>query len=856
MNRRSATRFVHIETSPANPLGIFHQATLAVASPRVRRFLLAVLLLSLVPRPAAAQAFGQYLVILDDSGSMDGSDPRRLAVMASMALAGALEDGDQVMLVGMNELAAGGSASFVSPRALLPGRDRSGVVSLAGERFERLGTHHGETPCRASLEAARRLLESASSAGAPQTLLMLTDGACNGGAVEAPHAWLDGLTSHREGRFRFVLLMRRGRDRPDRQLVAYASDTGWTGETRVEFDARSLVHAFGQVLAFSRGLLLDEGGHVGVERTFAGARVVRALAIRDRGDGDIEIERVSREGEGSPVAGGATFRSSEHAWSFRGASLRPMDDPFAIRASGEGVDVLAIPIYGRLMVEAVVAPCGADGAASAMPPLPWTAEVAVRAGQPACAWARLVGDAGETITPLGSFDFGMSTCGASPEREEAGCDASPMQPAGEGIFEAQLGASFEPGRYRLVVRASGGALAREVEGERGFSAMRFGVERVTTTTEPERPLSAIDLGRLPEPSFRDLALRYRGAFPADARAGVRCEVEASAAATECVVCEITSGDSVVLEDDLELHVRVGARPFCAAVSAEGRALPITFRVVVDPEGDTLGVHTLPLRAELSYAELATLSASVTGGSSSETELEVPGPVAQSSVELRVEGAGDDVVASDVHLLARADEHGHIRVPLSLLATDCCSAGTREATLVLSAEGSELRVPLSISVEDPGFWICPGKQIAMAIAGVLLLLLLLWVIHGFMSPARFSRGALLLYASTLEELQALREGDDGWRELRRFGETERGFRRPAAVWLGGPRAPLPSLRRQAADGRIEALGSGSAQLVVSGPTVERWNELEARWDELSPGTYPVAGAVRLRRGEDFVMEFRR
>jgi hypothetical protein len=98
-----------------------------------------------------------------------------------------------------------------------------------------------------------------------------------------------------------------GANRPDRQLVAYASDTGWTGETRVEFDARSLVHAFGQVLAFSRGLLLDEGGHVGVERTFAGARVVRALAIRDRGDGDIEIERVSRDGEGSPVAGGATF---------------------------------------------------------------------------------------------------------------------------------------------------------------------------------------------------------------------------------------------------------------------------------------------------------------------------------------------------------------------------------------------------------------------------------------------------------------------------------------------------------------------------------------------------------------------
>lgn len=809
-----------------------------------------MLVLSLLPSNVRAQAFGQYLVVIDDSGSMDESDPRRLAVMASMALAGALEDGDQVMVVGMNELAAGTTASFTSPRLLLAGRDTPGVVALGTEQATRLATHHGETPCRAALEAARALLESSGSAGAPQTLLMLTDGACNGGAVESPAAWLEGLRSHREGRFRFVLLMREGRVRPDRHLVEYAQRTGWTGESRVAFDARSLVRAFGEVLAFSRGLRVDEGGHVGIERTFAGARVVRALSIRDRGEGPIAIEQVDRAGAATSIEGGATFRSAEHGWSFRSAALRPSADPFAVRAAAEGVDVLVIPIYGRLAIEAVVAPCG-DA-----PPLPWSSEIAVRAGQPACAWARLVGDAGETIEPGRSFEFGMVTCGAASEGTEMRCSPTPMQPSSAGVFEAQLGV-FEPGRYRFSLRATGGALARDVEGERGFVAMRFGVLRVTTASEPERALSELDLGTLPESSQRDLALRYRGAFPADARARPRCEIEASEAAQGCAVCEITSGDSVVLEDDLELHVRVGASPFCAAVSEhEGRPLPITFRVILDPEGDALGAHTLPLRAELQYAAVAPVMASVMGGDHATVELSVPGPVAQSSVVIAVEGGGADLTFDAAPLLARADEAGHIRVPLTLTATDCCSASTREATLILSSEGSELRVPMSITVEDPGFWVCPGKQIALALSALALLLALLWVIHGFTSPARFSRGALIVYASNLEELLALREGDDGWRELRRFKESERGFRRPAAVWLGGPRAPLPSLRRQSADGRIEALGSGSARLVVTGPTVERWNELEARWEELSPGTYPVAGAVRLRRGEDFVMEFRR
>ena len=815
--------------------------------------LLCLLLPTLAPHHVQAQAFGQYLVVIDDSGSMDGSDPRRLTVMASLAMAGALEDGDQVMLVGLNELAAGTTASFVSPRLLLAERDGAeAVVPPSADRFARLGEHHGETPCRAALAAAQTLLQSVASSGAPQTLLFLTDGACNGGAVEPAAAWLGGLRSHHEGRFRFVLLMREGRVRPDARLVEYARATGWTGEARVGFDARSLVHAFGEVLAFSRGLRLDDGGHVGLERTFAGARVVRALAIRDQGEGRIAIERIERAGSATPITGGATYRSGEHGWSVRSAALRPAADPFAVRAGGEGVDVLLIPIYGRLRVESVVAPCGE------MPPLPWSTEVAVRAGQPACAWARLVGDEGAAITTTGSFDFGLLSCGAraeGAETTEARC--SPMQPSDGGVFEAQLGASFEPGRYTLPLRATGGALATDVTADRGFVSMRFGVERVNRDSAPDESITEVDLGTLPEPTTRDLGLRYHGAFPAGGHAATRCEIEASEAASRCVVCEITSGESVVLEDGLLLHVRVGALPFCPAVSEhEGRALPITFRVVLDPDSDALGAHTIPLRAELSYAPAVPLEVTLMGGSTNVFSLGVPGPVAQSNVEMHLEGVGEGIDAETEPVLARADEAGHIRVPVGIVATDCCSSGTRDAILVLSAEGSELRIPLAITVLDPGFWICPGQQITMALAALALLIFLLWVIAGFLSPARFSRGALLLYAPSLEELQALREGDDGWRELRRFKASERGFRRDAALWLGGSRAPLPSLKRQSPDGRIEATGSGAARLIVLGPGVERWNELEARFEELSKGTYPVSGTVRLKRGEELVIEFRR
>lgn len=803
---------------------------------------------SLAAAPASAQqaSYGQYLLVLDDSGSMDDSDPRRLVEMAALAFAGALEDGDQVMLAGLNELASGEVTGprFVSPRELLEGRDGpEGTRRLSSERVTRLGQHEGQTPCRDALERARSILNAMASAGAPQTLLMLTDGACNGGAVTPSAEWLGGLRARE--RFRFVLLMREGRTRPDPTLAQYARDTGWTGDARVAFDARSLLRAFAEVLSFSRGLRYDDGGRVGLERTFAGARTVRVLAIQEQGTERIALARV-QDGRRSELPGGPTYRHPEHGWSLRVAADAASPTPYAVTSPTAGAEVLVIPVYGRLRIEAVVAPCGEA------PELPWNHERTVRAGQPACAWARLVGDAGETIHPTRSFHFQLEVC------EQAECaDATAMQAGEDGSFHAQLGAQLPLGRHERTFRASGEGMAAPISLRRGFSAVSFGVHRVATTDAPGRPIREVALGTLPQPTASDLSLTVSGAFPAGSHASITCEVEGDPAARGCVECRPRT-DRVALTDPFTVQLTVRATAFCPAVSDdEGRELPITMRALIRPEGE-VPEHAIPIRATLRYAHAAPLTMELAGGARAEHAWVVPGPVAPTEVTARLELDADGVTggATAETQRLRAGEDRTASLDAFAEAEDCCGAGDYTGTLVLEAAsgGPALRVPVTVTVTDPGFWVCPGKQIAMALAALLALAFLIWLIRGFLSPAKFRDGAVLMWARSHDALLRLRDGDEGWRKLGRFTETARGFRRNATLHLGGKQAPLPSLKRLAADGRIEATEGGGAKLIVTGPGVEKFEE-SSGWVELSPGDYPVPNRVTLRRGEETYLQLR-
>ncbi|MEM9073818.1 MAG: vWA domain-containing protein [Myxococcota bacterium] len=796
-------------------------------------------------RTATAQqaSYGQYLVVLDDSGSMDQSDPRRLVVMASLALTAGLEDGDQVMLVGLNELAGGTvvGPEFHSPREILARRDAAeAALPLTSSRIRRLGTHDGQTPCRGALDHAQSILNAVASAGAPQTLLLLTDGACNGGSVEAPERWLSSLRSHRDGRFRFALLVRDGAGRPDRRLQDYATRTGWNEDTSVAFDARALLRAFANVLSFSRGLRYDDGGRVGLARTFAGARNVRSLAISEGGISRIHLERF-QDPRATPLEGGPTFRS-EQAWSLRVARGGPEQAPYAVRSSDAGVEVLVIPVYGRLRIEGVVAPCGSR------PPLPWTSEWAVRAGQPACAYARLVGDAGDTIVPGQSFDFQMDLCA-----DEECAEASAMQPDGDGTFNAVLG-DLPLGRHERTFRAHEGALAFPVVERRGFAAVSFGVHHLARAENPSTPVHSLDLGVLPRATPDEVSLVVTGSFPNGARGQVRCEI--TGAAAECLRCVPTESE-VALQDRMTMQLEVEATPFCEPASTEGE-LPIAAQVTLAPVGGAaqqLTPHVLPVRGTLRYAAATPVEVTVEGGSEATSEIEVPAPAALLPVVAVLEEVdGDLEVTIDDPGSIRAGENGRAALTLHAEAEECCSPKQYEARVRLSVGESVLHVPVVVTVTDPGFWVCPFRRILRWSIAAFALLFLIWLVRGFLSPAKFRDGALILYADSHERLLELREGDDGYRKLRRFVETKRGFRRNAGLYLGGPRAPLPSLKRMPADAFIEALAGGGTQLVVTGPGVERFSESKG-WHELEAGTHTVSSKIQLRR-DDTYLEFRR
>lgn len=801
-------------------------------------------LLAASPARAQPASYGQYLLVLDDSGSMDRSDPRRLVEMAALSFVGALEDGDQVMLAGLNELASGevGGPAFRSPREVLEGRDGPEGARPVGQT--NLEQHEGQTPCRDALARARTILESMATAGAPQTLLLLTDGACNDGGLEPADRWLSGLRAHREGRFSFVLLMRSGSQRPDATLVDMATRTGWTGDTTVDFDARALLRAFAQVLSFSRGLTYDDGGRVGLERTFAGARTVRVLAIQEQGVERIALERME-QGETSSIVGGPTYRHPEYGWSLRTAAVGPSEVPFAVRSPTAGAEVLVVPVYGRLRVEAIVAPCG-DA-----PPLPWSHERTVRAGQPACAWARLVGDPGDTIHPHGSFVFAMELCSA-----EACADASPMQAGPDGTFHAQLGANIPLGRHERTFRASGSGMAAPVAARRAFSAVSFGIHRVAEASAPGRPIQELALGALPTETSRDVQLVVSGAFPEDSHAAITCSVEGDAAAAECVRCA-PENDRVALTDPFNVQLRIEATPFCPAVSEDGRPLPIELRAHVRPEGE-VPERAIPIRATLRYAPVEPQRVQLMRGQTLEREVTVPGPVAPTEVTVRIELEADDLTVTPTQQTARlrAGEERTVSLSVTAAATDCCGVDSYTGTLILSSsDGPELRIPLQVDVQDAGFWTCPGKQIAMWTAIALGILLLLWIIRGFLAPASFRKGATLLFASSHDALLRIRPGDEGHVKLEQFVECKRGFRRDAALSLGGPNAPLPSLAQLPEDGKIVARKGGGATLIVTGPGVEKFEE-SSGWVEIPAGEHPIANRITIRRGEETYLQFRR
>lgn len=826
-------------------------------------FSLLFLLIALAwPSAARAETWGQYLVVIDDSGSMNGSDPDRLVMLASLALVASLGDADQVMVAGLNELASDdrNTLRFVSPRELLGERDASeGERTLAGANIERMARHSGGTPCKRALDRAAQILESVASAGAPQTLLLLTDGAC-GEEIDPAATWLSQLTSHARGRFRFVLLTKTAAgERVDPALAEYARATGWTDDPNVSFDSRSLLRAFAAVLSFSRGLRYDDGGRVGLERSFAGVREVRVLAVSTDGRAPISLAKVVDGAPEQALAGGPTFKHGSYGWSLRVAKSGAQSQPFAVRSPDPGVEVLVIPSYGTLAVEAAVGPCEGE-----RPSPPWTRERAVRSGQPACAWARLIGDRGETIHPRDSFAFELEVC------EDAACTtASAMQPDADGTFNAQLGVMPE-GRSERWFRARGGSLAQPITIQRGISAVAFGITSVARADAPDQPIDALELGVLPQALPSIVTLEFSGSFPDGGEADVRCETAGDVGETDpmsgtlaCLRCGVSPG-TIALQDPFTVQLEVSASSLCPLLSdvLATDSLAVALDLVVEPKGAAtkVGTRRVPIRATLRHAVSKPQTATVTGGEQAEATLEFPGPV-NAALELELVPDGElpedlDVALAQTQLRLTGEPGNTAQVGLTLAATDCCATGNHAFTLRIrdATGGPWLEVPVTVTVEKPSFWICPGKLIAKWTAVVVALGLLFWLVRGFTSPAKFGDTAVLVRAESHDALAKIGEGDEDWRMVRSLESTKRGFYKPATIYLGGSKAALPSLRDLPADARIEARPHDNAALVIQAEGVEMFKE-SSGWQSVPKGEMPIGTSIVLRRDNTYLM-FRR
>lgn len=164
-------------------------------------------------------------------------------------------------------------------------------------------------------------------------------------------------------------------------------------------------------------------------------------------------------------------------------------------------------------------------------------------------------------------------------------------------------------------------------------------------------------------------------------------------------------------------------------------------------------------------------------------------------------------------------------------------GAVQGTLEIIAGGLKVSVPVKGHVVPLTFWEQWGQRIIELLAGLLLLLLLIFVIHGFVSPHDFPPEARINWGNTLERLEKNRT------VIREIAGARRGFRRNARLRIGGPKSFLSSGAESAV---IEAVGPNQMVITVAkGAELRKVNKFDPSKDKVVDG-----GSCPIHAGEIF------
>lgn len=750
-----------------------------------------LLCLAALPHPAAAQSAAasaearaaQFVFVIDDSGSMEKTDPDRLAVFAARSLVSMLDDRDEVSIVRLNGPREGALPSPIEPLR----QNRSRMEALLALNGEIAGYRARNTPCRSALQAVKRLLADAHRPGVAQVVMLLTDGACTP-TDEQPAAeeLLRGLESHDKGLFQFYLLRFRGQDY-SQALVPLAEATGGKAIEADPGDPTSILHTFAAALSRSQGyeayLLSPTSTHLAAHR---GAERVRLLAIAPKEGAELSFTLRNPRG-GAPANLGRP-RAGTHRYGngrvFRYAALdyKPDAEPVevAVQGAGETWKVVALPEY-RLAVRSAVhlGSCESPGAAVS----------SVDVGAAVCVVTELVNAQGQVVG--GEVTGGDLTARVRVRRpgSAAGEVELPANQLAGG--QARFGlprSNLERGDYELEPRA----VLRLSNGDtvtlRGLPLL-LEASSVVITPNPDR----FSFGTLQPGSVAQDTLRLTGSFkPAPARA----ELRDRAALPACVTAEVNGvaeGKPLRINVDQPYNLALRVSPYCGPRPIRTR-FDTAVRLVFDAEGGRqLSTVEIPVRFNLDYqiAVPPELVVKARGGDAGDLPLTVRGNF-QREVKLRAAVAPepeawpkdrDDLVlgfAGDRPKRVLHDEKGDEpsqvhdfaagpgAPPLLLRALPgrCCAGGSYRTRLGLGPATDQplppgasklepLVVSVRIDVEPAGFWACWGPLL-LAVLGLLALLLLALYILNMFRNSSFLRVETL--ASRLKPLVWTEYGD--------------------------------------------------------------------------------------------------
>lgn len=775
-----------------------------------RKWALVVLLAPALAAGAAevrsASARGtQFVLVIDDSGSMKGddgpaADPDRLAVFAARSLLTMLDDGDEATVVRLNAAREGQAPPPIEPlernRAEL---DR--LLALDGELARYAGSY---TPCRTALGQVREALNRAWRQNVAQVVMFLTDGACTPAASEVPEVggFLSGVRSHGDGLLRFYLLRFRGRPY-SQELVQLARATGGQAIEVSGDDPTSLLEPFADALTRSQGyeaeLLTPASPELAAHR---GARRVRLLAVAP-GEGpalgfSIADPRGRSPQQLGPVETGTHRYRDGDTYRYAALDYRPSDEPVTVRvtAAGERWKVVAVPEY-RLFVEMTIHRGGCGGEEGG------AVRHAVESGGTVCARVRLVNEQGR---PVGRDAAGGDVRAAVRYGRGGEVRELPAEPLGEL-------AEFEFQRTRME---SGDHLFQPI-----VTLRMPGHDEPILIAGPQTSIQASTIEIRPSPGRfdfgalvpgddappRDLVLD--GNFP---RSRGVLQVVNRDALPSCVTFTLggsREGEPLPVTAGQRYPLAVRVAPYCGPRAIDRRFEP-TLRLAFDGADGDLALPAVEMVADFRLDWQIAAPQAVELAIGAGEDVRVPLAIESNSsrplemvafLEPEEERAAwpEDGLALG---FAGGGEESELTLPpggraealaLALTSGPCCAGGDyRTAVEIGPADPAEysgrlpepLRVPVTVRVTEAGVWACWGARILWLLGILALVLLVLYLVSMVRNSSFFDRDLLA------ERLVPLRwDGYGAPQRWTRDGEEVRAMvrralplHRRALVWL--------------------------------------------------------------------------